>query len=177
MHDQVNEDELIDIQQVRRWGHVIQLRDAMEGQFPVVQRIGAGRFDDGGGGKLRNGDVIWMPVASVGPEGDDNVRLDAPQVPGDLCHDLGRVGLVQLAIEVPQEIDAANTQDFGCRLQLCFTDLSQALKCWIFTLVTEPAALTPRGSDEEGFYSLSTIFGQYTARTQRFVIGGSQDSH
>ncbi len=127
MHDQVTEDELIDIQQVRRWGHVIQLRDAMEGQFPVVQRIGAGRFDDGGGGKLRNGDVIWMPVASVGPEGDDNVRLDAPQVPGDLCHDLGRVGLVQLAIDIIQEINAADTEHFGCRLQLCFTDLSQGL--------------------------------------------------
>ena len=127
MHDQVTKDELVDIQQVLRWCHVIHLRYAMGSQVPVVQRVGAGCFDDGSGGKLRNGDVIWMPIASVGPEGDDNIWLDAPQVPDDLCHDLGRVGLVQFAIEVPQEIDAADSEDFGCRLQLCFTDLTQRL--------------------------------------------------
>src|ERR1700694_5535920 len=103
----------------------------MGSQVPVVKRVGVGRFDDGGGSKLRNGDVIWMPVASVWPEGDDNVRFDASEVPDDLCHDLGRVGLVQFAIDVPQEIEAADTEHFGCRSQFRLTYLTQRLSAWI----------------------------------------------
>src|SRR5947209_11660100 len=127
MHHQIAKDELVDIQQGLRWCHVIQLCYAMRIQVPVVERVGAGRFDDGGGGKLRNGDVIWMSVASIWPEGNDNIRLDAPEVSGDLCHGLGRVGLVQFTIDVPQEVDAADTERFGCRSQLSFASLAQAL--------------------------------------------------
>src|SRR6266566_6327634 len=99
----------------------------MGSQIPVVRRVGIGRFDDCGGVKLRNGDVIWMSIASVWPEGNDNIWLDAPEVPDDLCHDLGWVGLVQFAIEVPQEIDAADPKHFDCRVQFCFTYLAQCL--------------------------------------------------
>ena len=99
----------------------------MGSQVPAVKRVGIGRLDNGGGSELRNGDVIWMSVASIGTKGNDNVGLDEPQVSYDLCYDLGRVGLVQLAIDVPQEIDAADTEDFGCRSQFRFAYLAQCL--------------------------------------------------
>jgi len=115
LHDEITKDELVDIQQVPDWCHIIQLRDAMGSQSPVVRRVGAGCFNDGSSGQLRDGNVIWMSVASIRPEGDDHIRLDAPQMSGDFCHDLSRMGLVQCAINVIQEIDAVDTKGCGCR--------------------------------------------------------------
>ncbi len=127
LHDQVTEDALVHIQQIPGWCQIIQLCNAMESQIPLVRRVGARRFDDGSGGTLRDGNMIWMPVASIGAEGDDHIRLHAPQVPGDLCHHFGWVGLVQLAINIPQKINAANAKDFGRRSQFSLTHLTQHL--------------------------------------------------
>ena len=88
---------------------------------------------------------------------------------------LGRVGLVQFAVEIAQEFDAPDTQDLCCRSQFCLPRLSQRRYTGIILSYHAPATLTPRGGNEEGFDMLSGRFRQNAAKTQRFVIRMSQD--
>src|SRR5436309_13999503 len=44
-------------------------------------------------------------------------------------------------------------------------------------LMAESTTLNPRSGDERGFDTLSSIFGQNAASSQRFIIGVGQDSH
>jgi hypothetical protein len=135
-------------------------------QILSVGRVRAGGFNDGSGGQLGNGDVIWMPITPVRTERDDHMGLDAPQVFDDLCHHFGWVGLVQFAIEVSQKFDAPNAQDLGCRAQFCLPYLSQRLYAWICPLITSPATLTPRCGNEIRFDILSSRFREQATKTQ-----------
>jgi hypothetical protein len=84
-------------------------------------------------------------------------------------------GLVQFAIEIAQQLEAANPQDLDRCAQLRLTHRSQRRYSWIIPILSVPAALTSRRGHEMGFDMLGGGFREYAAKTQRLVIGMRQD--
>src|SRR5260370_21825424 len=92
----------------------------------------------------------------------------------DLRDHLGWLGLIQLAIQVIQKIDAANTKRFGRCEQFGFADLAESLSSWILLYAAEPATLPPCRCHKIWLNLLGGILCEYAAGAQRFIVGVSQ---
>src|SRR5262245_10660228 len=142
----------------------------MGSQIAMVEGVWIGRFDDGSGGELANGDMIGMPIRTIWPECHHHIWLDAAEMSHDLRYCLGWISLVQVTIDIIQEVDTTDTKDFGCCEQLGLADLAQRFQAWIFALFTKPATLAPGRSNEVRFDSLCSILREYTTVAQRFIV-------
>src|SRR5438128_437688 len=113
-HDQATEDRLVDLQQLLCCYHIVQLRDTMRSQVSEVQRVCVSSFDNGSSSELRNGNMVWVPIATVWSEGHYNVWLDTAEMSNELCDHFGWMALIQVAIDVIQKIDADSKHSGSC---------------------------------------------------------------
>lgn len=115
----------------------------MRGLAVLVQGQCVCSLDNSSSSELANGDMIGMPIGAIRAKGDNNIGFHAPYMSHDLHDRLGWLGLIQIAIDVIQEIDAADTKHTSRCQQLSLTYLAQGFQAWIIALVTKPAAFAP----------------------------------
>src|SRR2546428_6280166 len=149
----------------------------MRRQIPVVWSIWIGGSDDGSRSELANGDMIGMPIRAIWPKSDHHIGLHSAQVFHDLCHGFCRRGLIQVAIQVIQKLNPANTKHSGCCQQLRLAYLAQCLQAWIVALVAEPTAFAPRCGDKVRLDPFGGVLRKYAAVAERLIIWVSQDTH
>src|SRR5215472_18929544 len=78
------------------------------------------RANSGRSRKLRDRDVVRVPISSIRAECDDGVGPNAPDMSGDCANSNSGLNLVHGAVRVTQDRDFADTQHLGGRLQLRF---------------------------------------------------------
>ncbi len=119
-----------------------------------------------------------MSVRAVGAEGDHHVRPDAAQMIRDcLLRDLGR-HRVQRTIRIAKHRDLAHAQLAGRGSQLRFTRAADDFVVRpLVAVAEEAAALTPRGGQQIRLDTVRCVLRQRAARSQRFIIGMSEDAH
>ena len=69
----------------------------MSWQLPAIGSSGISSSHQSSGGQLRDGDVVWMSIATIWPKCDDNIGFHAAQMAHDLRDRLRWLGLIQLA--------------------------------------------------------------------------------
>jgi hypothetical protein len=94
----------------------------------------------------------------------------------DTLDRLGRIGLVEVAIEVVQELDLANAQHLRGGKQFGRAELTQRDRPWIIAWICLPAALAARRGNEIGFDARRRVLRQRAARAQCLVIGVGEDA-
>src|SRR5437763_10235051 len=86
---------------------------------------GIGGGDNRRGRELRDRDVIWMSVSAVGPERDDDVGTNPPQLHGDVRNRHAWVRPVEMLIAVVEDRYLADAQYRRGGAQLGLADLRQ----------------------------------------------------
>src|SRR5579859_3818702 len=127
VHDEFAEDGLVDTEYLFALSHVVQFGDAVRSQVAIVQRVRVGGFYNGCGSELGDGDMVWMSIAPIWPEGDDNIGAHMAYMSGDLRDGLCRVCLIQVAIHVIEEIHVANIKHFRRVQQFVLARLPEGL--------------------------------------------------
>jgi hypothetical protein len=82
--------------------------------------FGIGGAYGGGGRKLGDGNVVWVPVGSLRTEGEDHVGLNAPDLGDERANGNRGVNFVNGAVRVAQDRDLADTEHCGGGSQLRF---------------------------------------------------------
>src|SRR6266566_5836569 len=161
IHHKISKDRLIHRHYIPCLCHIIQLRDTMRGQIAIVQGVRVGGLNNGSSSELRNGNVIWVSISPILTEGHDNFRPDTPQVPDNLCDNLGWVSRIKVSINIIQKIDTLNTEYGGGFIQFGFAYLSQFLQPRMLALLAEPTSLSARCGDKMGLYPFGSILSEY----------------
>src|ERR1051326_6335305 len=131
MHDHLSKDGLIGQEQFFRDCHVVQLRDTMRSQVALKWSIRAGRLDESSRSELADGDMVRVTIPTIWTEGDHHIGFHAAYLPNDLCYHLCWRSLVQIAIDVIQKLNTANTQHFSRGPQFLLAPLTKSLQTWI----------------------------------------------
>ena len=151
------------------------------GSDAVELERGVAGGDDRRGRELGDRDVIGMSVSAVGPERQDNVGTDPPQVPDDSRDGLSWIRAVQLLVAVVEERHFAHAQDPRGGAQLRLTDLSQRLPAGMLRIVRTvapvAAAVAARRGHQRDFDAFGSVLRERAAHAQGFVIGVREDRH
>jgi hypothetical protein len=76
----------------------------------------------GGGRKLGDGNVVWVPVRPLRTEGEDHMGPNAPDLGHDCANGDPGVNFVNGPVRVAQDGDLADTEHGGSGSQLRFTN-------------------------------------------------------
>src|SRR5207245_2955033 len=161
IHHKISKDRLIHHHYIQYLCHIVQLRDTMRGQVGIAQGVRVGGLNNGSSSELRNGNVIRVSICTILTKGHDNFGLDTPQVPDNLCDNLGWVSCIKVSINIIQKIDTLNTEYCVGFIQFAFTYLSQFLQPRMLALLAEPTSLTARCGDKMGLYPFGSILSKY----------------
>src|SRR6266542_4349113 len=123
--------------------------------------------------ELTDGNVIRMTVCAIGIEGDNDMWLNAPNVPNDFCYRLRRVGLIEITINVIKKFHFVDAQFLRSVEEFNLAHSAERFQAWIILFIAEPAALAACSSDKISLYPLRGIFRKRAAHAQRFIIGMS----
>src|SRR5437667_2867188 len=161
IHHKISKDRLIHRHYIPCLCHIIQLRDTMRDKIAIVQGVRVGGLNNGSSSELRNGNVIRVSICTILTKGHDNFGLDTPQVPDNLCDNLGWVSCIKVSINIIQKIDTLNTEYRGGFIQFGFAYLSQFLQPRMLALLAEPTSLSARCGDKMGLYPFGSILSEY----------------
>ena len=89
---------------------------------------------------------------------------------------LGRVGLVEVAVEVVEKLDVSNAQHLRSRQQLGRANLAERLRPRIGAWITLPATLAAGCGDEVEFDARRSILRQCAAGTQCLIVRVGEDT-
>jgi hypothetical protein len=82
----------------------------------LIKRVvvaGVGGADEGCASELADGNVVRMSIGPIRAKGDNDLWPYAPQMRDDTAYSLGRIGPVQVAVNVVQERHVAYAKDGG----------------------------------------------------------------
>ena len=177
VHDRVTEDRIIYCRLFLRPDFVVQLRHTVGCGWTRAAIAWIGGAHDCRRGELANGDMIGVSISSFRTKCDDDLRPDGPQVSHDPRYDLGRISLVQVAVDVVQEMNLVETKRLPRGAQFSLANSAKRILTRICLRVTKPAAFPARCRDEIRFDALGGLFRQRTARTKRLVVGVGEHAH
>ena len=121
--------------------------------------------------------MIGVAVGPVGAEGDHDLGPQAAQVGGDPVGRLPGVGLVEVAVNVAEQRQLADTQGRHRAAQLSLTEARHRGQAGVVGRVALPAALAEGGCHQIRLDPLGGVLCQGSATTKGFIVGVGQDSH
>ena len=135
------------------------------------------RADDRRRRQLADRDVVGMAIRPLGPEGDDDVRLDPAEVSRDLRARFHGVDLVERPVLVIEERNFPQAKLDRGRAQLRLSGLADDGRARRLGAVAVPATLTSRRRDEIRTHAFCRTLRQCSTGTERLVVWMRQDAH